>query len=234
MKKIIGALLGGAVFVVGSSAYALSLAGAATGGVQVGAGYGAQAGVSATTSVQSQTSSSMDGLVNVNVGTGLQAQVQVISANTSSENAVVQLQGNTVGLIQSDTDLMTYNNLVIQARPVVKAINVHSDNSIAIDYSQPAKLFGIFPTSLSGEVDVDAQGNTTVHLPWYAFLYAKNTANVQTSVAAAVQQSGASFGAQANAQAQLQDSARVISAVSAALQAQASASAGASANAGAY
>ncbi|HUC31111.1 MAG TPA: hypothetical protein VMR99_00270 [Candidatus Paceibacterota bacterium] len=260
MKKAIGVLLGMVILALGSSAHAQNavVGGGAKvvacpmfvpycpyGGHGVvegngcsqticnppsATGVGIQGGVSASTSAQSQGSSSGSVLVNVDIGSGLQNQIQAVAANTSSINAVVQLQGNTAGLIESDADLSAYNNLVIKDRPVITAINVHSDNSIAIDYSQPAKLFGIFPTSLSGEVDVDAQGNTTVHLPWYAIFYAKNTANVQTSVAAAVQQSGASFGAQANAGVQLQNTARVISAATAALQAQAQASV--SANAG--
>ena len=237
---------------VGNSAHALNvgLQGGTTGSVQVGGGTEVQSttsvqsqgpsyvngsinvgvGAQATTSARSQNSANMNGSANINLGVGLQAQIQAVAANTSSVDAVVQLEGNTAGLIQSDADLSAYNNLVIKERPVVTAINVRSDNGIAIDYSQPAKLFGIFSTSLSGEVDVDAQGNTTVHLPWYAIFYAQNSADIQTSVAAAVQQFGASFGAQVNGGAKIQDQAHVINAATASLQTQIQGRASASAS----
>jgi hypothetical protein len=178
------------------------------------------------------TSSAQDqGSFNVNVGNGgLSAQVQAGAVDSSSASAIVDLNGNSNALIQSTSDLMTYDALVISNRPAVRSINVHDDGSVVVGYSQPAKFLGIFSTSITGNVDVDAQGNTTVHLPWWAFLYAKNTTDVKTSVSAAVQQSGVNFGAQADATANAQNSARLINAVTTAIQAQASANATASAS----
>jgi hypothetical protein len=124
--------------------------------------------------------------------------------------------------IMTSADLNTYDDIVVRARPVVAAINVdNTNNTIAIQYSQPAKLFGIFPASITGNVTVDAQGNAVVRLPWWSVFYTKNTAVVQASVAGAIAQSGASFDAQADAPIRLQNEARVIDAVTGALQAQA-------------
>lgn len=216
--------MSGVVFVLGSSAHALTLGASATGGVQVGVGSAMQA----TGSMQMEASSSgssSDGLMNVDVGASLESQAQAVSNDTSSENAVVQLQGNTIGMIETQADLDAYNTLVVRSRPVVTGINVDSNNNVTIHYSQPAKLFGIFPATLSGQVDVDANGNTTIHLPWWGMFYSKNTANVQASVAAAVMNVQASGGTS------LQTSARVIGAATEALQAQANVSASANVNA---
>jgi hypothetical protein len=230
MKKISAVLSAAIVLGVGSLAHALTLTGA--GGVGVQAGTGTQ--VQATGSFQGNASSGASAaLINIDVNAGLQSQAQAISANTSSEDAVVQLQGNVINMIQTPADLDTYDHIVMKDRPVVVGINVNSDNSVAIKYAQPAKLFGIFPTSISSQVDVDTQGNATVHLPWWAFLYSKDTTGVQTSVATAVQQSrpllnpsaqantGVSATANTTDQVSVQNTARMISAVTAALQAQA-------------
>jgi hypothetical protein len=167
---------------------------------------------------------------NVSVGVGLQAELNSGTVTTSSDDAVVNLQGGTALLIESTSDLQAYGNLVVAARPVVKNVSMKSDDSVVIQYSQPAKFLWIFPTTLTGEVDVDATGNAMVHLPWYAFLYSADTASVQSTATAAVSQSGANFNDQANTTADLQDKARIVNAVSAALQAQADATANVNSN----
>lgn len=213
-KKIyISALAGAVVLFVGAQAHALTVNTGLTGGVQAN-------------TASASASGSASGSMNMNLANGgLQAQIQAGVITQSSGEAMVGLQGNMIDMIQSNADLTAYNNLVVQARPAVTAVNVNSDNSVDVHYSQPAKFLGIFSTSLSGDVNVDAQGNTKVHLPWYAFLYAKDTTSVQTSAATAVAQSGVQFNAQADATTMAQNQARVINAVSTAIQAQASASA---------
>jgi hypothetical protein len=215
-KKVLGVLMGGMVLTLAAQASALTISATTTGDVM------GQASMTASTSAQMQT------MGMVSSTDTLSAQVSAGMPNTSSDSAIVSLQGNSLGMIQSSADLTTYDNMVIKARPVVSSVNINSDNSIDVTYAQPAKFLGIFSTSLSGNVHVDAQGSTTVHMPWYAFLYAKDTASVQASAATAVQQSGAQFNAQADAMTMAQNHARVINAVSTAVQAQASANANAS------
>lgn len=210
-------MIGGLVFVFGAQVHALDL--------------------SVTTTANMQSSGTASGSMNVDLGNGgLQAQVNAGTVNASSGDAIVSLQGNSVGLIQTDADLTAYNDLVVKSRPAVSSVNVQSDNSIDIGYAQPAKFLGIFSTSLSGDVHVDAQGNATVRMPWYSFLYSKDTSGVQTSVVTSIQQSGVQFGVQAqvNATTAAQNNARVINAATAAIQAQAQASATTSASASGY
>jgi hypothetical protein len=221
-KKVVSLLLGGVVLVVGSQAHAQTFSASANGN--------GAATVVASATAQVTNVLNASGSVTVGVDTG--------SSSTTATNADLGEAGlqASVPLIQTSADLATYDNVVMQSQPAVTAINVQSNNTVALNYKQPAKFLGIFSTSLSGQVQVDAQGNTTVHLPWWSFLYAKDTTGVQASVATAVQQSGVQFGAQTDAAAQLQNNAAVITAAAAAIQAQesVSTSAGASANTSAY
>lgn len=230
-------------------------------GVFCGSVYALSVGVGSSVTGSAQVGSATlqaQGQIQTQVQT--QAQMQASSSNntstnTSSLSAVAQVLGAAPTLIKTNDDLTAYDNLVTQARPAITAVNVNSDDSVAITYQQPAKLFGIFPTSLPGEVDVDAQGNASVHLPWYSVFYATDASSVQASVANAVQQSGVTLGASANANAnantnatagtsanasgtmsgveastQLQNTARLINAITAALQAQAQVQASSSAS----
>lgn len=215
-KKLFGLMIGGLAFVLAAQVNALTVTG--TGGLTV----------QATTTSVVVMSSTVTGNLDASSTIGLAAQVQAGSTTTSSEDSIVSLQGNSIGMIQTNADLDAYNTLVIKSRPAVTSVNVDSTNNVDVYYSQPARFLGIFSTSLSGDVHVDAQGNTTVNMPWYAFLYAKDTTNVKTSVATAVTQSGVQFGSHADAATTIQNNARVINAVSAAVQAQAQASASAS------
>lgn len=214
-------MVGGLILVAGTQAYAAGLYGSGVVNVQLGAG-----------STSSSATSGMSGMAGMTMtSTDLSAQVQAGMIDASSSDAIVNLQGNVGSLIVSAADVSAYNNMVIQARPAVRTISVQSDGSVAVGYSQPAKFLGIFSASLSGTVNVDAEGNTTVQLPWYAFLYSKDTTEVQASAATAVQQSGASFGAQADTATNAQNSVRIVNAVTAAVQSQISGSAAANVDA---
>jgi hypothetical protein len=227
MKKLIyGLLVVGAGLFVGAQAHALSVSTGLTGNTQVGS---SATGSSAMDGATGTAQASGTAAVQMNVG--LQAEIQSGTVVSSSDDAVVQLQGNTLGLIQTSDDLTAYNNLVVKARPAVSSIKVATDGSMNIGYSQPAKFLGIFKTSLAGNVNVDASGNVNVSTPWYGFLYTKDTTPVQASVTTAIQQSGAQLNAQATTQAQLQNQAMLVNAITAAIQTEAQASATASVSA---
>ena len=198
-----GSVVAAAVVVMASQAYALDLSG---GGAARSQEYG---------------SASVSANANGNVETSTNVATSAISGTASaSASAAAEVLLNKPTSIAATSDLATYDDLVIKARPVVSAINLQDNNNIAIQYSQPARLFGIFPSSISGQVVVDAKGNAAIEMPWWAIFYAKDTAGLQASIDGAVAQSGASFSGQADAQVQLQNKARIIDAVTAALQAQ--------------
>jgi hypothetical protein len=186
-------MVGAFALVVVGRVYALDLSGSAVGGISVG-------GATSSASLQATTTASV----------------------SSSASPAAELLVNESIPITTSADLATYDDIVVKARPSVTAINVDNTNGkIAIEYVQPAKLFGVFPATITGTVTVDAQGTAAVTFPWWAMFYAKDAAAVQTSVTGAVAQSGASFDAQADAQTQLRNEARVIDAVTGALQARA-------------
>lgn len=216
-KKLVGFLGAGLMLAIGANAYALGITTGVTGSVS------AALGAAAVSSSGAQAS----GTTGTQVNAGLQAEVETGAIATSSDEAIVELQGGALDLIQTNDDLSAYNDLVIKARPAVKSVNVNTDGSMDIGYSQPAKFLGMFNASLTSDVHVDANGTVTVSTPWYGFLYAADTTPVQSSVAAAVQQSGAQLGAQASAstQAEFQDKAMLVNAITAAIQAEAQASA---------
>lgn len=199
---LVVSFVGAVALMAGGHAQALGLSG----------NIGGAASVSATSSA--------------NVGVDVSPTTTGTGDASGSVSAAAELLVSEPIPIMSSADLATYNDIVMKARPAVAAINVdNTNNTIAIQYSQPAKLFGIFPATLSGNVTVDAEGNTSVSLPWWSIFYVKDAAAVQASAAAAVAQSGASFDAQADASTKLQNEARVIDAVTGALQAQAVAAA---------
>jgi hypothetical protein len=216
----------GAVLLIASNAYASGLYGvvSSTTGVQLGGNTSSSATVTASSSLNA----------NEGLEVQLQAQAQSGAAMTSSsEDNIVQLQGNALAAIKTNDDLTAYNNLVVQDRPAVRSVNAQSDGSVSVGYSQPARFLGIFSTTLTGQVNVDAQGNVTVHMPWYAFLFSKDTTAMQTAATTAVVQSGAQFGGQMSTQAMVQNQAEEINAISAAVQAESQASASADMNASA-
>ncbi len=52
----------------------------------------------------------------------------------------------------------------------MKAADI-SEDEVAIDYSEPAKLFGVIPTNLGFTISADASGRVKVRFPWYRFLF---------------------------------------------------------------
>lgn len=198
---------------IASNAYALTVGGYTVGSAAVGTG--------STTTVQVQVTGAAT-TTPATAAMGLSAQVQAGATIDAASGAA---------LVQTSDDLATYNTLVIKARPAVTAINVQSDGSVVVGYSQPAKFLGLFSTSITGNVDVDAQGNATVHLPWWSVFYSKDTTGVQAAVSTAVQESGVNFAAQVDAMATAQNAAQVINAATSAIQAQTQVSAAATTSA---
>ncbi len=61
----------------------------------------------------------------------------------------------------------------------IKAVDI-SEDTVKIDYSAPAKLFGIFPMKIGLSVAADAQARVKVKFPWYRFLLSTNTVDIQS------------------------------------------------------
>lgn len=128
-------------------------------------------GISATIDGRSVSVSARNGSLGVQSG----------SLSSEQKQLVVGLPGNTVTLIKNNDDLKAYANIVVSTRPGVKNVSV-TDNGLVVTYEQPAKFFGIFRSSLNAKAVVATGGKVEVDLPWYSFLYSKNTGAVKTSI----------------------------------------------------
>lgn len=124
-----------------------------------------------------------DGKITIDSANGVTLQAQYSNGGLSgaTRSYVVNLGGDSEYLIAGYGDLAAYNQLVIAERPQVKKIDV-GDDSVEITYKQPARLFGFIPTNVSGKIEVDSDGQVDVRLPWYSFLYAKDTEPLRKSV----------------------------------------------------
>jgi hypothetical protein len=95
--------------------------------------------------------------------------------------SVVSLEGNSIALIKSDSDLKAYNQLVMEERPSIKKIEVNQ-NQVRVQYRQSARCLGIFKRSLTATAAVDDKGSVSVKVPWYGFLCSKDTGTVKAQI----------------------------------------------------
>lgn len=119
-------------------------------------------------------------------GEGFDVLVNGGTVSTSDQQVLVNLEGGSVTLIKSDTDLAAYNKLVVQTRPSVVKVS-SGDSGLEVEYKQPGKFLGIFKTNLNGKVVVLEDGTVEVKMPWYAVFYKKNSGAVKSKVSASLQ-----------------------------------------------
>jgi len=120
--------------------------------------------------------------INISPSSGkLERQINVVSSDSGARQAVVNLSGNSQILIQDSNDLGEYAKLVVQARPNVT--NVDLDGArLTVEYKQPAKFLGLFSTDIGAQAIVDQEKGVTISLPWYSFLFKKNTKRVRAAI----------------------------------------------------
>jgi len=56
----------------------------------------------------------------------------------------------------------------------------YENNGVIVEFTQPVKFLGLFATSIQAQVQVTADGTTTVHYPWYSFLVRKHAAAINS------------------------------------------------------
>jgi hypothetical protein len=101
--------------------------------------------------------------------------------SSNGEAEVVDLKGNADLMIKSDDDLDAYNSLVVKTRPSVTSVSV-DDDSVSVKYKQPAKFLGVFSSHINATAKVVAGGKVTIILPWYSFLYVKDSSTVESKI----------------------------------------------------
>ena len=132
-----------------------------------------------TTQVQSTTTTSNTS--GVGVSTGVTTGTIAPSVNT---NTVASFN---MSSIITDEDLSAYVESQMSADTNLKNVT-HTDSSVTVAYKQPAKLFGLIPSSLTATTEIKADGTVTVSYPWYAFLYSKTvtSTDLETSISSTV------------------------------------------------
>ncbi len=161
--------------------------------------------------------------INISPSSGkLERQISIVSSDPGARQAVVNLSGNSQILIQDGNDLGEYAKLVVQARPSVT--NVDLDGArLTVEYKQPAKFLGLFSTKLGAQAIVDQEKGVTVSLPWYSFLFKKNTKRVKAAIVSGIasdQKAAATISAEADQGSQaltVQQQARTINVVTSAV-----------------
>ncbi len=123
------------------------------------------------------------------------SRTQVTSdANTSSTaSAMVSAYGNPAS-VSTNTNLNAFAHAVIMNDSNVSA--VQSDNAhVTVWYKVPTHFLGFIRTDVNAQATTDANGNVSVHYPWYTFLSTKDSsANLKANLQAQVSGSASANG----------------------------------------
>jgi len=116
----------------------------------------------------------------------------------ADKTVILNLEKGLDVLINDNNDLEAYNKIVVEKRPAI--LDIQSDEkSVQVTYTQPGKFLGIFNTYLNGKVSVESNGKVKVKLPWYSFLFTKNTNQVKKQLSLTLGDASASGTIQINA-----------------------------------
>lgn len=72
--------------------------------------------------------------------------------------------------VRSGQDLQNFAKGVILRDQGVESVDIATD-TVKVSYREPAKLFGIFNSGLTAQIEADSSGHATVSYPWYSFLF---------------------------------------------------------------
>lgn len=127
--------------------------------------------------------------IDVNSGDG-NLSVQVEKGLTASDKeSFVSLTGNSDLMIKTNADLNAYNRLVVEQRPAIQNVSVEN-SGLKIKYNQPARFLAIFSTDLNATAVVNNDGTVSIDLPWYSFLYSKDSDQVKLAIETSLQKAG--------------------------------------------
>ncbi len=95
--------------------------------------------------------------------------------------AVAPAKASTLLQTQVETHATTSQADLVDAQTSQVAM---SSTSVALTYPVNAKLFGVFPLTLSAQAMVASNGSVEVRYPWYSFLFSTDRAQIDTKVEA--------------------------------------------------
>ena len=139
-----------------------------------------------------QTSANTNSQTNVGANTNVSATVSPSASAGSAMSQDATVQNSTDATMPAPTNISTTDDLNLYTKSLqendrdISNIDVNNDHVI-VAYREPAKFLGFIPVSVTANAQVDAEGNVTLHYPWYTFLSSKNDeqlkADLQTRVA---------------------------------------------------
>ena len=136
-----------------------------------------------------QTAGHMDAGVTGDVGGGVRASqtLNVAISMPASATAAVTVRGGAesgtgdASSAVATTALQAAASSAIDGDIQVTHVSLAS-TSVSMTYPVRARLFGIFPMTLTAEAQVDAGGAVELYYPWYSFLFATDQAAIQTKL----------------------------------------------------
>jgi hypothetical protein len=196
-------------------AAALSLGVGTGANVQVSVDGSASANASTSDNVAVSATNSTD--VNATSSTNL-TPVFVTQADVSA--GMVTPTSDNPASVQSSSDLSGYVAARLQDDSNISQIQASGSN-VAVTYTEPAKVLGIFPVNVEATATVNNDGVVAISYPWYAFIFSTNTSDLQDKIQTSV---SADLGANASAGFSAAQQAKLISDISSVMQGEASAS----------
>lgn len=102
----------------------------------------------------------------VEASLSIRAQSQSGTEEVTIDSVNLQTEGEV--LIQDSSDVAVYAELATE-RPGVEAVSV-TDSQVSVRYEERGRLFGLFPVTMLGTIEVTETGEVNVRLPWYSAL----------------------------------------------------------------
>ncbi len=173
MKKLLGVICT-AVLSISIPASALA----------VGAGGGVSGSININTGTDTGVSVDISGNVNGNGSDSGEGSDGMISITVPGVNVGVNTSVESSGSVTTEADLDSYVRTVIETNDNVRDIDA-SDTEVSVSHYEQARIFGIFPTTVTARTTVRNDGSVTVKFPWYAYAGAKK-AEIEMRVREAV------------------------------------------------
>ncbi len=110
-----------------------------------------------------------------------------LNTSTNTDTKVKSNNSINATVVSSSIDLDTYTRDLARDDEHVSNVDVKND-SVAVSYKEPARIFGLIPTEVTVTVIARNDGRVTVNYPWYAFLSGKNSGSLKPGIQAHVGQ----------------------------------------------
>jgi hypothetical protein len=122
-------------------------------------------------------------LVSLNTNLKVEADAKILPASSDKDKKEKDDEDKasstvTQSTVSSTTDLDIYTRTVTAEDDNVSNVVV-KDDSVAVSYKEPARIFGIIPTEVTVVAEVNNDGTVILKYPWYAFLSGKNAGQLK-------------------------------------------------------